>query len=188
MKPHDRRTFVKSALLAGGLLPLCPAFVLGQKVPKITDPVTSGDCLALLRAEAQQRASLFKKLIRLYGSSILEVVREHSIADSRLMFERADLPRRDLMGLKETFWSTGAGIIDFEPVLFSETELKFRVTRCLFAEEMIKAQAQEIGYAFYCAKDWGSCQGFNPKIAFSRTQTLMLGQNCCDHTYTLNER
>ena len=188
MNGHTRRNFMKSALLAGGLLPLCPAFALGQKASDPAEPLSGEAYVSLLRQEARERAVLFKKLVRLYGSSILDVVRENTITEARLKFQQANLPRRDLMGLKETLWKAGNGIFEFEPVLFSETELKFRVSRCVFAEEMAKAQAQEIGYAFYCAWDWGFCKGFNPKIAFSRSQTLMLGQPCCDHGYTLTGR
>jgi hypothetical protein len=50
---------------------------------------------------------------------------------------------------------------------------------------MRRHDAAEIGYAFYCAWDDGFCRGLNPKMTFTRTRTLMRGDDGCDHTYTL---
>jgi len=31
----------------------------------------------------------------------------------------------------------------------------------------------------------GFCEGLNPAIEFTRTKTLMQGDDCCDHAYAL---
>ena len=41
--------------------------------------------------------------------------------------------------------------------------------------------AAELGFAYYCAYDYGFCQGLNPALQFSRTKTLMQGADSCDH-------
>jgi hypothetical protein len=63
--------------------------------------------------------------------------------------------------------------------------LKLRVTQCLFADAMRKHGAAKVGLAFYCAYDFGFCEGLNPKIDFARTKTLMEGDAFCDHAYEL---
>jgi predicted ArsR family transcriptional regulator len=61
---------------------------------------------------------------------------------------------------------------------------KFRVTKC----PMYKL-AQEIGaekwfYHLLCLTDGPAAEGFNNRIRFSRTRTLMQGYADCDHCYT----
>jgi hypothetical protein len=55
----------------------------------------------------------------------------------------------------------------------------------MWADEFRKHAAAEVGYSFYCCWDYGFCQGLNPHIKFTRTKTLMQGDDCCDHTYDL---
>jgi hypothetical protein len=60
-----------------------------------------------------------------------------------------------------------------------------KVTRCMWANMWRKFGAEDIGYVFQCCWDYGFCQGLNPAIEFTRTKTLMQGDDCCDHTYDL---
>jgi len=52
---------------------------------------------------------------------------------------------------------------------------------------MRRLHAADIGSAFYCAYDYGFCSGLNPHIVFSRTKTLMSGDDCCNHNYELTQ-
>ena len=56
--------------------------------------------------------------------------------------------------------------------------LKLRVTKYLFADEMQRLAAADIGSAFYCAHDHGARGGLDPAIRFARTKTLMSGNDC----------
>jgi hypothetical protein len=66
--------------------------------------------------------------------------------------------------------------------------IQFRVTRCAVCEAAKKLDArlnaQKWLYHLVCLTDGPSAEGFNPKIRFERTQTLMQGHPCCDHRYT----
>jgi hypothetical protein len=55
----------------------------------------------------------------------------------------------------------------------------------LRAELAKKIGGEEIGFALTCAWDYGFCRGLNPEIKFTRTKTLMMGDDCCNHTYRL---
>ncbi len=56
-------------------------------------------------------------------------------------------------------------------------------TRCPLSDQAHKVGATKWGYHLYCATDPHIVAGFNPKIGFRRTKTLMEGDDCCDHFY-----
>lgn len=141
-----------------------------------------------LKAEMAQRASLFRLLVDRLGSEVLDVVSQHTIEQTKARLEGADLERRDLDAVMELLWDQMVAGTEFEVEERTNTCLHLRVTRCLFADEMAKLNARDIGDAFYCAYDYGFCQGLNPAIEFTRTKTLMNGDDCCDHTYRLRSK
>jgi predicted ArsR family transcriptional regulator len=61
---------------------------------------------------------------------------------------------------------------------------KFCVTHCPMYEIARKIGAEKWMYHLVCLIDESSTVGFNPKVRFSRTRTLMQGNADCDHTYT----
>ena len=81
-------------------------------------------------------------------------------------------------------WSHG-GILEEEILEQSETAYAFNVTRCQYAE-MYEAQGlREFGYCLSCCRDQPFIEGFNPKIRFQRTQTIMEGAPICDFRLTV---
>jgi hypothetical protein len=65
----------------------------------------------------------------------------------------------------------------------SETTYAFDVIRCRYAE-MYKAMGLgEIGHLLSCQRDGTFCQGYDPKLKLTRTQTIMQGAACCDFRY-----
>jgi len=144
--------------------------------------------LSLLKREMAQRARLFKTLIATYGESVLAVVTQNTITETRERLARAALPQRDLNIILEILWKQSTVTSDFIIEAQTPELLQLKITRCLFAEEMRQLHADDIGYAFYCAYDDGFCQGLNPALQFTRTKTLMAGDDCCNHTYRLPSR
>ena len=63
--------------------------------------------------------------------------------------------------------------------------VSWRITECLNAKVFRELDAAEIGYATLCHGDEAWAKAFNPKIEFTRTKTLMLGHDCCDHCYKM---
>jgi hypothetical protein len=138
-----------------------------------------------LVVQMQHRAGLFGKLVARFGRGVLDVVHEHTIESTKERLEAADLDRRDLDTVMEILWDRMVEGTEFEVVERSDRVLRLRVTKCLFAEEMRRLGAADIGNAFYCAYDFGFCEGLNPSIRFTRTKTLMDGDDCCNHAYEL---
>jgi len=138
-----------------------------------------------LKAEMAHRARLFRKLVDRYGSGVLEEVSRETSDAAQARLETADLDRRDLETVMEVLWDQMVEGTAFDVVERGDERLRLRVTQCIFADEMRRLGAADIGDAFYCAYDHGFCRGLNPKIRFTRTKTLMAGDDCCDHTYEL---
>ncbi|NDJ75475.1 MAG: L-2-amino-thiazoline-4-carboxylic acid hydrolase [Chloroflexi bacterium] len=132
------------------------------------------------------RAALFSRLVARFGPDILAEVAQFTHDSAEHALRTADLPRRNLQGVLDALWNHITWELDYEIVEQTEQRLELRVTRCVHADFFRARDAGEIGHAFYCAYDGGFCQGLNPAIRFTRTQTLMDGDECCDHTYELD--
>jgi len=65
--------------------------------------------------------------------------------------------------------------------------IQFRCTKC--AHHDLAREINGTDWMFYlkCASDPYIVEGFNPKIVFHRTKTLMQGHDCCDHYYEFQE-
>jgi len=140
-----------------------------------------------LKAEMAERAGLFRELVDRFGSGVLDVVSQRTIEQTQARLETADLERRDLDSVMELLWDQMVPGTEFVVEERNSEVLRLRVTKCLFADEMRRLEAADIGDAFYCAYDYGFCRGLNPAIRFTRTKTLMNGDECCNHTYKLEK-
>lgn len=181
---NTRRDFLKAALFSGCAW---PSFrLLGQTNNKYEERLMQMR-VRYHRGLAEERAVLFKKLITRYDSGILDVVREFIIQDAKKSLQKAVLLKRDLDTVLEVLWKPSSDLLVYQVEQKTPEFLKLRVTWCLFAETMRKQDATDIGLAFYCAYDYGFCEGLNPKIQFTRTQTLMEGHAHCDHKYVFRQ-
>jgi len=61
----------------------------------------------------------------------------------------------------------------------------FDVTRCRYAEMYRELGIPELGAILSCNRDAALIDGFNPDVAFTRTQTIMGGASHCNFVYTL---
>ncbi len=63
----------------------------------------------------------------------------------------------------------------------------FNVTRCRYADMYKELGIPELGALLSCSRDKALIEGFNPKIKFTRTQTIMEGAKFCDFRYELKD-
>jgi hypothetical protein len=63
--------------------------------------------------------------------------------------------------------------------------VKFCVTKCPMADVFRSIGRIDLGLQFYCNEDRHIAAGFNSAIKFTRTKTLMEGNDCCDQCYIL---
>ena len=64
------------------------------------------------------------------------------------------------------------------------TTFHFNVTRCRYAEMYRAMGLAELGAVLSCNRDGAFCEGYDPKLKLTRTQTLMGGATHCDFRYT----
>ncbi len=69
-------------------------------------------------------------------------------------------------------------IVDDAPGVFD-----FNVKRCRYAETYRAMGLGEIGDLLSCNRDGAFCEGFDPRIRLTRTQTIMGGASHCDFRY-----
>ena len=66
----------------------------------------------------------------------------------------------------------------------TDTSFHFNVTRCRYAEMYREMGLAELGAVLSCNRDAAFCEGYDPKLRLTRTQTLMGGAPYCDFRYT----
>lgn len=83
-------------------------------------------------------------------------------------------------------WTKG-GALEIEIVEQSAEVFAFNVTRCRYAEMYRELGLADLGATMSCNRDGTMVEGFNPRIDFTRTQTIMTGADHCDFVYRLPE-
>jgi hypothetical protein len=61
--------------------------------------------------------------------------------------------------------------------------LDFNVRRCRYAETYRAMGLGDIGDILSCDRDGAFCEGYDPRITLTRTQTIMGGASHCDFRY-----
>jgi predicted hydrocarbon binding protein len=83
-------------------------------------------------------------------------------------------------------WGEG-GVLEEEVLEQDERTYAFNVISCLYVERYEALGVRKFGYCLSCCRDDPFVEGFNPKIKFKRTQTIMEGAPYCDFRYTLED-
>ena len=74
-----------------------------------------------------------------------------------------------------------------EKVARDATRFEFNVTRCRYAEMYKEMGLGELGAVLSCNRDGAFCEGYDPKLKMTRTQTIMGGASHCDFKYRVEE-
>lgn len=69
-------------------------------------------------------------------------------------------------------------VVDEKPGVFD-----FNVKRCRYAETYRAMGLGDIGDILSCNRDGAFCEGYDPRINLTRTQTIMSGASHCDFRY-----
>ena len=83
-------------------------------------------------------------------------------------------------------WGRG-GVWEMEVFEQTPTTYFFNVTRCPYYEKYKELGLEEFGVGFSCCRDEPFARGFNPKLRFEWTKTIMEGSEYCDFRYYLND-
>lgn len=80
---------------------------------------------------------------------------------------------------------TAEDALEIEVLQQSAESLEFNVTRCKYAEMYKEMGVGDIGHLLSCNRDGKLCEGYNPDIELTRTQTIMGGAEHCDFRFSL---
>ncbi len=143
--------------------------------------------------EARILAPFVEDLAAVFGrEAVLEVLRGtiQRLARQQGAALAQRLGRNDLTALEEVVnWWRGDDALRLEVEARDARTFAFCVTRCAYAEMYRDlGLAPELGAILSCSRDAAFIEGFNPRLRFRRTHTLMEGASGCDFHYTLEEQ
>ncbi|MCW3473076.1 L-2-amino-thiazoline-4-carboxylic acid hydrolase [Limobrevibacterium gyesilva] len=122
--------------------------------------------------EETARRILTNAVIKLAKSTAAEMAKEAPGGNPSLGSFRAIQPR----------W-TAEDALRTEVVKSTATEFHFDVVRCRYAEMYRAMGLAELGAILSCNRDGAFCEGYDPRLKLTRTQTLMGGADHCDFRY-----
>ncbi len=157
-------------------------------MPDNLPPDTLNDVGLLKRREIEARivAPLLERLAAEFGAGVYDVARD-VIVD---VAHQHGAAMAEQLG-DDSLSSFARGLADFsadgalesEVVDLTETTFGFNVTRCRYAEMYRALGIPELGATLSCNRDGSLVEGFNPDIVFTRTKTLMAGDDHCDFRF-----
>jgi len=114
---------------------------------------------------------------------VAESVRRSAIAQGRAM-AAAQGGTPGLAGFEaiQPLWTRG-GALEVQVRENNAEVFAFDVTRCRYAEMYRDMGLAEIGPLLSCQRDGAFCEGYDPRIKLTRTQTIMQGASHCDFRY-----
>ncbi|HSR12384.1 MAG TPA: L-2-amino-thiazoline-4-carboxylic acid hydrolase [Thermodesulfobacteriota bacterium] len=193
-KGFSRRTLCK--LVAGGAVGTCLASSVtggnmgsGVKTAEAGADLSQVSILARREIEARILMPVLNAFIKQYGKEqtvkIVEPVIQELAREGGVQLAKA------LGGNTIGHFAKGLSMWTREDALRLEvkeetdTKYAFNVTRCRYAEMYKELGVQDFGALLSCGRDAALIVGFNPKIKFTRTQTIMSGAPYCDFRYEL---
>ncbi len=141
------------------------------------------------RIEANILKQVYDELVERHGEEearriVAGAVRRAAVAQGREFREKepggTDLQTfADLLPL----W-TMEDALEIEVEERTDTRFAFKVKRCRYAEMYRAMGLGHIGHLLSCNRDGTFCEGYDPRIRLTRTQTIMQGAPCCDFDYS----
>ncbi len=165
---------------------------LQMAFPHPVDADVEQGLLEILKREVASAVSMYVDTVRAfqeaYGPQALEIlwVRRLQAAIDAAARQGAAASDRGLRGYCRALEEGCRGSQEWEKLEDSESRQAYRFTRCLWAEVFVPLGAADIGL-WICEADGPAAAAFDPRIRFTRTQTLMQGHEYCDHVYYIEQ-
>ncbi len=141
-------------------------------------------------------ATILKHVYETLKESHGEVIAKKAIGDA---VRRASIQQGEEMAAKVDGDTSMQSFIDILPLWTMEDALRievqeqspeefvFHVTRCRYAEMYKDMGLGEIGHLLSCQRDGTFCEGYDPRLKLTRTQTIMQGASHCDFSYRFEQ-
>ncbi len=148
--------------------------------------------LARRKIEAAVIAPIYDEMVKALGEAkareiLGAAIRRAAVAAGAEMAARAP-GGADLESFKSILhlW-TRDDALTIEVLADEPNVFDFNVTRCRYAETYRAMGLGGIGDLLSCGRDGAFCQGYDPRISLTRTQTIMGGASHCDFRYRVRE-
>jgi len=142
----------------------------------------------LKRNEIRRLVEITRKLQQKYGPQVADDIAEVLTERAHEKWNSMNKGDANLNALYDLMWANREGIVDKVIEVKEDNKLKIRVTKCFYADEYKKLNAQDLGYKFSCMCEYPAVDVFNPRISFRRHRTLMQDCEHCDHCYIIVEQ
>lgn len=119
--------------------------------------------------------------------TVANAVRQSSIEQAREYARKVDGKTSMKTFIERgSLWRAG-GALEVEVLEQSDSAYSFNVTRCRYSEMYREMGLGEIGHLLSCMRDGTFCEGYDPRLKLTRTQTIMQGATHCDFRYTYED-
>ena len=149
--------------------------------------------LARRKIEAAVIAPIYDEMRKALGEAkareiLGAAIRRAAVAAGAEMAKRAP-DGADLESFKSILhlW-TKDDALEIEVLADAPGVLDFNVKRCRYAETYRAMGLGAIGDLLSCSRDGAFCEGYDPRIELTRTQTIMGGASHCDFRYRVRGR
>ena len=148
--------------------------------------------LEIRRIEANITKPIYEEMVIELGEEkarqiLTTAINKDAVRQGTELAASTDLPNNlETFGSLMGRWSKGDALTK-EPVHTSETRLEFNVTRCKYAETYAEMGLSHIGAILSCGRDGSLCEGYNPEVTLTRTQTIMSGATHCDFRFKIDK-
>jgi len=156
-----------------------------------TDEPESADDLGILarrKIEAAVIAPIYDEMRAAFGEEkarevLRRAIRRAAVAAGAEMAARA--PGGASLESFKSVWPlwTKDDALTIEVLADEPGVFDFNVTRCRYAETYRAIGLGAIGDILSCERDGAFCEGYDPRIKLTRTQTIMGGASSCDFRY-----
>jgi hypothetical protein len=161
-----------------------------EQSPRTDQPESADDLgiFARRKIEAAVIAPIYDEMRAAFGEEkarevLRRAIRRAAVAAGAEMAERAP-GGADLESFKRVWplW-TKDDALTIEVLADGPGVFDFNVTRCRYAETYRAIGLGGIGDILSCERDGAFCEGYDPRIKLTRTQTIMGGASSCDFRY-----
>jgi hypothetical protein len=116
---------------------------------------------------------------RILTNAVVKMARETA---AEMAKQAENGPSLDSFRAIQPRW-TAEDALRTDVVKSTATEFHFNVVKCRYSEMYRAMGLAELGAILSCNRDGAFCEGYDPKLKLTRTQTLMGGAEHCDFRY-----
>ena len=151
-------------------------------------PVDEIGILTRRRIEAEIIAPIYDELKQELGEAAAQALLRRAIrraairAGEELAAQTPEGTSLETFRDIQRLWTKGDAL-KVEVLHASAERYDINVRRCRYAETYRAMGLGEIGALLSCERDGAFCEGYDPRIKLTRTQTIMQGADHCDFRY-----